>query len=178
MESFPRGHCLIISNRKFDEKTEVRKGTFRDTDNLQEVFEWLHFIVEVKEDFKSDDVKQLLEKYTGMSHKLFDCFVCCILSYEGSKGISGTDGEYLTWEDIQTSFQQCKSLAGKPKLFFIQACYDEHEDRRHFSTEPVLDDFLVLCAFPSGTYTTKCMLKKSLVKLLICQTKYRTSIVS
>lgn len=59
-----------------------------------------------------------------MDHMNKDCFVCCILSH-GDKGIIfGTDGQEIPIQELTTSFTglKCFSLAGKPKVFFIQAC--------------------------------------------------------
>ena len=128
MNNTPRGQCLIISNKNFENISQVRKGTQHDADNLEETFTWLGFNVEIKEDCKAEDIKQLMETYSKMSHEKFDCFVCCILSHGSSKGISGTDGMYVSTEEIQRAFKECKTLIGKPKLFFIQACRGDEED--------------------------------------------------
>ena len=128
MKSNPRGHCLIISNKNFENISEVRKGTQYDSENLEETFKWLGFTVKTKNDCKADEIKQLMEEYSTMNHESFDCFVCCILSHGSSKGISGTDGMYVSTEEIQRSFKECKTLIGKPKVFFIQACRGVEED--------------------------------------------------
>ena len=128
MKNSPRGRCLIISNKRFEKTEKIRKGTEHDVENLEETFKWLEFDVEVKEDCKAEDIKQYMEEYSTMNHEKFECFVCCILSHGGSKGISGTDGKFVSMEDIQKGFKECKTLAGKPKLFFIQACRGEVED--------------------------------------------------
>jgi hypothetical protein len=45
-----------------------------------------------------------------------------ILTHEEEKGIlSGTD-EGITIEELVKPLKACRSLAGKPKLIFIQAC--------------------------------------------------------
>lgn len=53
-----------------------------------------------------------------------DCFVCCILSHGSSDGVYGTDKNIVSVDEIREPFNgsNCRNLAGKPKLFFIQAC--------------------------------------------------------
>ncbi len=53
-----------------------------------------------------------------------DCFVCCILSHGEKEGVCGTDGALISVDEIREPFNgyNCQRLAGKPKLFFIQAC--------------------------------------------------------
>lgn len=53
-----------------------------------------------------------------------DCFVCCILSHGENEGVCGTDGALISVDEIREPFNgnNCRRLAGKPKLFFIQAC--------------------------------------------------------
>ena len=172
MKNKPRGHCLIISNKRFENTEEVRKGTEHDVENLEETFKWLEFNVEVKENCKAEEIKKHMGKYSAMNHESFDCFVCCILSHGSSKGIAGTDGEFVSMEDIQKDFNKCKTLNGKPKLFFIQACRGEEckgampgakrsatetslqsstgENRSHFSLKLATPDFAFAYATPPG----------------------------
>ena len=39
-------------------------------------------------------------------------------------GIYGVNGKFIDIKDLTSNFkaQRCPSLAGKPKLFFLQAC--------------------------------------------------------
>lgn len=53
-----------------------------------------------------------------------DCFVCCVLSHGIQEGVCGSDDGVVSVDEIREPFNgiTCKNLAGKPKLFFIQAC--------------------------------------------------------
>lgn len=53
-----------------------------------------------------------------------DCFICCVLSHGKSEGVYGTDDNLVSVDEIREPFNgsNCRNLAGKPKLFFIQAC--------------------------------------------------------
>ena len=51
-------------------------------------------------------------------------FILCILSH-GERGfVCGTDGKVVEIERLETLFdgEHCHELAGRPKLFLIQAC--------------------------------------------------------
>lgn len=59
-------------------------------------------------------------------HREHDCFACAILSHGGRDLIYGVDGSQLPLNSIydiaMKTTNPTKSLVGKPKLFFIQAC--------------------------------------------------------
>lgn len=133
MTSRPRGVCLILNNHNFAKAREAvpelrrmkdRNGTHVDADALRKVFSNLHFIVAEYKDCTAEEIRNIVNKYRCMDHNNKDCFVCCILSH-GKKGIIyGVDGQEVPIQELTTSFtgQNCQSLAGKPKVFFVQAC--------------------------------------------------------
>lgn len=91
---------------------------------LRNVFSKLHFRVVEHKDLTAEDIRETVKIFQSQDHKDKDCFVCCILSH-GKKGIIyGVDGQEVPILELTTSFtvQNCNSLAGKPKVFFIQAC--------------------------------------------------------
>jgi caspase 10 len=61
---------------------------------------------------------------TEEDHTLYDCFVCCILSHGGTDEVSGVNNKSVSLKKITSYFtaRKCTTLAGKPKLFFIQTC--------------------------------------------------------
>lgn len=89
---------------------------------LKKVFTWLDFTVECHEDLTKDEMKTIVQECSQRAGG--DCFVCCVLSHGEAKGVLGCDNEVLPIEDILTPLKghNCQALAGKPKLFFIQAC--------------------------------------------------------
>uniref|UniRef100_A0A3B4BUX1 Caspase-8 n=3 Tax=Pygocentrus nattereri TaxID=42514 RepID=A0A3B4BUX1_PYGNA len=123
MSSVPRGLCVIINNIVFEQQSDNRAGSEVDEKSLIEVFSWLGFTVEVHRDKTAPQMKDLLKDLSQKDHE-GDCFVCCILSHGGGKEVYGTDGGAVPSEDIFGPFRgtSCQSLAGKPKVFFIQAC--------------------------------------------------------
>ncbi|KAM8934108.1 caspase-8-like [Pelodytes ibericus] len=133
MSRRPCGTCIIISNFNFEvarkehsnlEHLKDRHGTERDAEALEKVFSSLNFEVFLHKDLTQDEVLQKIQYYSRQKHENRDCFICCILSH-GNKGvIYGTDGQQVAIRDLTHCFQRskCPSLAGKPKVFFIQAC--------------------------------------------------------
>ncbi|XP_009583784.1 PREDICTED: caspase-8, partial [Fulmarus glacialis] len=91
---------------------------------LRRVFSKLHFAIAEHRDLTAEEIRETVNIYRCEDHKDKDCFVCCILSH-GKKGvIYGVDGQEVPIQELTTSFtgQNCHSLAGKPKVFFVQAC--------------------------------------------------------
>ncbi|NXP28885.1 CASP8 protein, partial [Scytalopus superciliaris] len=131
MTSRPCGVCLILNNHNFAKAREGvhkylrdRNGTDVDADALRNVFSKLHFRVEEYRDLTAEEIRKTMNIFRCEDHEDQDCFVCCILSH-GKKGIIyGVDGQEVPIRELTTSFtaQNCRSLAGKPKVFFIQAC--------------------------------------------------------
>lgn len=75
-------------------------------------------------DLTAEEIRKTVNIFRSEDHEDKDCFVCCILSH-GKKGIIyGVDGQEVPIRELTASFtaQNCISLAGKPKVFFIQAC--------------------------------------------------------
>ncbi|XP_054459604.1 caspase-3-like [Anoplopoma fimbria] len=119
------GQCIIINNKNFDKRTGMnqRNGTDVDAGNAMKVFGKLGYKVKVYNDQSVEQMKQVLLSVSKEDHSSYASFVCVLLSH-GDEGVFfGTDGsvelKYLT-----SLFRgnRCKSLVGKPKLFFIQAC--------------------------------------------------------
>ncbi|XP_072902757.1 CASP8 and FADD-like apoptosis regulator a isoform X2 [Hemitrygon akajei] len=113
MQSNPFGLCLIIDCI----------GT--DADLLKETFEALHFNVLLHLYVELNEMEKIL-KETSEQNDLaaLDCFVCCIISRGTQDCILAVDGNEpgLPFKQIQHYFkgQQCRSLVGKPRLFFVQ----------------------------------------------------------
>ncbi|KAM8900903.1 caspase-8 isoform 4-T4 [Lycaon pictus] len=93
-------------------------------DALSKTFSELHFEIVHFKDATAKKICEVLQSYQSMDHSSKDCFICCILSH-GDKGIIyGSDGQEAPIYELTSYFtgSKCPSLAGKPKIFFIQAC--------------------------------------------------------
>ncbi|KAM4526388.1 caspase-7 [Fundulus diaphanus] len=119
------GKCIIINNKNFDENTgmNVRNGTDRDAGELFKCFKNLGFDVVVHNDQTCEKMEHLLKRASEEDHSNSSCFACILLSHGEEGMIYGTDGA-MPIKTMTSLFRgdKCKSLVGKPKLFFIQAC--------------------------------------------------------
>jgi hypothetical protein len=95
------------------------------SESLQYIFEKLGFIVRRKDNMKETEMMSyLIDIAHNVDHRNFDCFVCCILTHGVLGYLYGSNGRLISIKDLTATFQanRCQTLAGKPKLFFIQAC--------------------------------------------------------
>jgi len=64
-----------------------------------------------------------------------DSFICIIMSHGNEEGILGIDSQAIPVDDITAKFQggdQCPQLVTKPKLFFLQACRGDVDDKGYY----------------------------------------------
>lgn len=132
MNSAKRGICLIINNYNFSKSKvalRMREGTIIDERNLNSVFEWLGFEVEIRRDCKREDMLSVIQDLARRNHSQMDCLVCCVLSHGLEQSVYGVDGLTVELKELMEPFNgsRCSSLVTKPKLFFIQACQGTQE---------------------------------------------------
>ena len=134
MTAVPCGICLIINNRDFKwSNTETqpgptqREGTDVDVKRLKYIFGKFQFRIQVHENLTAAQLTALMEEVAGYDHAAYDCFACVILSHCSTGIVYGVDGEKVTTSTLNEPFRatSCPSLAGKPKLFFIQGAQGE-----------------------------------------------------
>ncbi|XP_028446855.1 caspase-8 [Perca flavescens] len=135
MTSAKRGICLIVNNYDFTKSKQAlsnREGTMRDAECLHKVFEWLGFEVEIQKDCKREQMLSVLRELGSRPiHSQMDCLVCCILSHGIEGAVYGVEGHTVKIKELMEPVNglKCPSLAEKPKLFFIQACQGNSEQR-------------------------------------------------
>ena len=135
LDSEPKGVCLIINIANFERSArtdndvprnlETRIGTEADVRQLKEVFEWLKFKVEVHRNVNKSDFLRIINETWDLDHTAYDAFVCCIMSHGRLGHIYTADSQLVgILEDIAHAFypDSCPTLAGKPKMFFVQSC--------------------------------------------------------
>jgi len=142
MMNRPRGIALVISNEHFQGNPDLRdrQGNQQDVEHLRDLWEFLNFQVIVREDLEAEEIYDVLRGISTTDHGEYDCFVCCLLSHGANGGIYGTDSRLVEIKDITSLFKgvACRSLAHKPKLFFIQACRGlERDTGARFETDAV-----------------------------------------
>ena len=93
-------------------------------DKLIATFQKLDFDVISYENCTDTDMVQIMQRMVFEDHTNYDCFVCCILTHGVQGSLYGTNGLTVPIRDMTGPLraQSCPSLAGKPKLFFMQAC--------------------------------------------------------
>ncbi|XP_076347509.1 caspase drICE-like isoform X2 [Tachypleus tridentatus] len=127
-----RGKCLIFNNKDFEPHTNLKeiKGTHRDLELLSCCFRELDFEVIIHHNLSVKKIKIQLEKVSKENHTESDCLVCCILTHGDRGFLYGRDGKFPT-ETVFSPFtgDMCTTLAGKPKIFFIQASQGDKLDR-------------------------------------------------
>ena len=126
---FPRrGKAIVINNEKFKDSPQ-RKGTWVDYSKICNRLQRLGFQVEGHNDVTCNQIMAAFVNTANEDHSDADCFAGVFLSHGERNEIHGTDGVLklcTIFELFQAS--RCKSLAGKPKLFFIQSCRGEEFD--------------------------------------------------
>uniref|UniRef100_A0A8C6ZPZ0 Caspase 7 n=1 Tax=Nothoprocta perdicaria TaxID=30464 RepID=A0A8C6ZPZ0_NOTPE len=122
------GKCVIINNKNFEEKTGMgtRNGTDKDAGDLAKSFRNLGFEVCIYND-------RIITLVKSEDHGDAACFACILLSHGEEGLIYGTDGP-MAIKSLTALFRgdKCKSLIGKPKLFFIQVII-QNSSRSRFS---------------------------------------------
>ncbi|NXA41304.1 CASP3 protein, partial [Eudromia elegans] len=160
------GECVIINNKNFCRETGMlaRSGTDADAASVREVFMKLGYKIKLNNDLSCRDIFKLLKNISEEDHSKRSSFVCVLLSHGEEGLIYGTDGP-LELKALTSLFRgdKCKSLAGKPKLFFIQACRgteldsgietDSGPDEPMCQKIPVEADFLYAYSTAPGYYS-------------------------
>ncbi|XP_043792908.1 caspase-1-like [Apis laboriosa] len=118
-----RGKCIIFNHEKFERESR-REGTNYDENAINETFSALGFEVKIYKDLKVNEIMDVIMNLQNEEHYDCDC-ICFFVLTHGKIGdnISAYDMTYpvqMIWQPFNSD--SCISLAGKPKLFFIQAC--------------------------------------------------------
>ncbi|XP_064625664.1 caspase-3-like [Lineus longissimus] len=164
MNNPKRGLAVVISNRNFDPSTGMseRSGTEIDAIALQSRFQELGFEVQVYKDLTVNQMFTLMKKAAAYDHSQSDCFACAILSHGDNGILYGKDGT-IEIDRLTCHFKgdKCLTLAGKPKLFFIQACRGSSLDHGTTVTDaagdqeriPAEADFLMAYSVVPGYFS-------------------------
>ncbi|XP_016322056.1 caspase-9-like isoform X2 [Sinocyclocheilus anshuiensis] len=139
MDASPCGICLIINNVDFDPDCDLkdRKGSDIDCDKMEKRFKALNFEVIAKRNLKYKRIRHEMASLAKRDHSAYDCCVVIILSHGTEANhnrfpgaVHGVDGPAVPVQLITNYLngQNCPSLQGKPKLFFIQACGGGEKD--------------------------------------------------
>uniref|UniRef100_H2YCV8 Caspase family p20 domain-containing protein n=1 Tax=Ciona savignyi TaxID=51511 RepID=H2YCV8_CIOSA len=127
MDHGKRGLFVIFNQKEFNNRSTtlpIRHGTDIDAASLKKTAELLGFEVEIHRDLERKQIKDKMWDYANKGHSDHDCFACAILTHGGRDDVLYAADDKMELNDFTEPFQadKCKSLAGKPKLFFVQAC--------------------------------------------------------
>ncbi|XP_011168465.1 caspase-1 [Solenopsis invicta] len=130
MNHSKRGLALIFNHEFFTvSHLKPRCGTNVDCENLIITLKNLGFEVNDYHNLTHKDVVKQLERVAEMDHSEHDCLVVAVLSHGELGLLYAHDAAYKAdslWHYFTAD--RCQSLAGKPKLFFIQACQGDKLD--------------------------------------------------
>ncbi|KAM5191853.1 caspase-3-like isoform 2-T2 [Mantella aurantiaca] len=142
LDSSEKGLCLILNMENFSFEAKClrqRTGTQKDEEDLRKIFTAIGFEVRVEQDKTADEVYKILNSAAQEDHKQRSSFVCVVLSHGDENGFYAKD-DYFENENMFKLFKgnKCRSLGGKPKIFFIQACTEDRSESQvtHYIEEP------------------------------------------
>ena len=129
----PRGITLIINNMSFAPHLvyggkSPRRGSEVDVSRVETLFHALDFSVRAKQDLSREQLLMELDDVARQDHSAYDCFVLWLMSHGRGGEVFCSDGNTVAIEILNDMFSACKTLSGKPKLFFIEACRGTRED--------------------------------------------------
>ncbi|KZC09894.1 PREDICTED: caspase-1-like [Dufourea novaeangliae] len=130
MNHSKRGFAIIFNHEFFTiSHLKPRSGTNVDCDNLVNTLRSLGFEVNDFHNSTHKDIVRNLERVASMDHSQHDCLIVAVLSH-GELGLLYAHDTSYKPDSIWGHFMadKCPTLAGKPKLFFIQACQGDRLD--------------------------------------------------
>ncbi|XP_049773473.1 caspase-1-like isoform X1 [Schistocerca cancellata] len=165
-----RGHAVIFNNDTFDTPgVSNRSGSDADVKNLNRLFTALDFEITVHHNKEYSEIKKILLDLSKEDHSDADCIVVTVLTHGLKEGyILSKDVPYSVdylWKPFTAD--KCTTLAGKPKIFIVQACRGEEVDpgvklvRSRTQTDssqeaykiPTHADFLIAYSSAEGFYS-------------------------
>ncbi|XP_016839660.1 caspase-1-like isoform X1 [Nasonia vitripennis] len=130
MEHRNRGKCVIFNHETFDTGFETREGSSVDARRIEQTFQQLGFTVEICDDYEHSGVMNKLNELSEEDHSDNDCLCIFVLTHGLKNDLICAKDVVYKLENVWKPFtaDKCSSLAGKPKLFFFQACRGDNLD--------------------------------------------------
>ncbi|CAG0880768.1 unnamed protein product [Darwinula stevensoni] len=181
-----RGKALLFNQKTFQSDLDlgVRGGTDKDRDALLCVLGFLRFEIHLFEDKSLKEIKEVIDNVAAENHEQHDCLVVCFLSH-GEHGLVYACDQAFQPSCLWVPFAAdlCPTLAGKPKLCFIQACQgkladegvtlkcnltdtDSRQEADSYRI-PVFADFLIAYSTVPGTMLVHLHLTKSVDTMVL-----------
>ena len=142
---------------KFNVQGHYRKGAEIDQKCIMDLFQELDFTVKEYTNQSQHQMEILFDETSEKTdHTNYDMFVSVVMSHGGAQDkIYGSDGKSTSVERLMASFYpaKCRSLAGKPKMFFFQSCRGEAKQKQaHPAEESKASDLCADSTLPSTTF--------------------------
>lgn len=178
-----RGKVIIFNHEHFRVAgLKSRSGTQNDCNNIYLTMKGLGFDVTVCQDLDYQEINATVIEAVNEDYSDCDCFVMIVLSH-GEMGILYSRNAPYKPDVLWSPFtaDRCPTLAGKPKLFFIQACQgdkldggvtmrtetDGHPDESY--RIPSQADFLICYSTVPGYYSWRNTTKGSWFMQALCE---------
>ncbi|XP_045102695.1 caspase-1-like isoform X2 [Portunus trituberculatus] len=134
MDHKKRGQAIIFVYNQFDMDLQPRACAEHDAHITKSTFAHLGFEVKEHWNLTKRDFLKTLERVSSEDHHNSDCLVVVFMSHgnvDNNKEFLCTRDAKVDTEELWKTFtaDKCPSLAGKPKLFFIQACRGDNIDK-------------------------------------------------
>ncbi|KAL0280903.1 UNVERIFIED_CONTAM: hypothetical protein PYX00_002060 [Menopon gallinae] len=126
-----RGKAIIINNDTFDNNFATqRKGSHVDVANLKQAFSNLGFEVTIYDNWTFQEIKKAIHEISQEDHSDADCLMVAVLTHGMDNGLLYARDSLYPVESLWFPFtaDNCLTLAGKPKIFFVQACRGDKLD--------------------------------------------------
>ena len=121
-----RGRAVVFNQINFAlAGWPKRDGAETDGENLTRTLSALGFTVEVYEDKQGSEIETILEEVQKDDHSDADCVLVTMLTHGDEEGfLYDSRGWKFLPSKLWTPFTAdlCPGLAGKPKIFIVQAC--------------------------------------------------------
>ncbi|OXA60052.1 caspase-1 isoform X2 [Folsomia candida] len=131
-----RGKAIIFNFDRWDNTNiphlglSPRIGSEKDKKDLARCLQRLDFQVEEHDNLKHLQFWAVLERVRKEDHTDADCLVVVVMTHGEKNTVYMRDGVQipinLCWENFEAN--KCPSLAGKPKIFIVQACRGKSYD--------------------------------------------------
>ncbi|XP_066297078.1 uncharacterized protein [Branchiostoma lanceolatum] len=132
---FLGGKAVIINNINFSQLSR-RDGAEGDTGKVKAVLERFGLTVDTHTDQTVGEMLSIVRAHRQADHSGHGCFVCCIMTHGDQGKVCGKDGSAIDILELIKPVSGCSCpplagkpkkcygacLAGKPKVFIVQAC--------------------------------------------------------
>uniref|UniRef100_A0A336LQP5 CSON010543 protein n=1 Tax=Culicoides sonorensis TaxID=179676 RepID=A0A336LQP5_CULSO len=170
MDRYQNGYAIILNFEHFQDPSRfrTRTGTQADVDRLIKVFKKLNIkINNIHQDLTKNQMEQKLRQFRSMKYDLSNsnALIVVILSHglEGDN-IMATDSAFHLHDIIRMfNTEELPEMAGRPKIFIIQACrgnqvdrgtqlnhYNDHVDADEDDLHPNYADFCIAMSSHHG----------------------------